>query len=287
MAADEGRLELDDTLNALGEVPKRLGLHATAYDQDARPRDGSRYADDAQANQGDAARQELLGVGVWRARNALRLSEDVALALSRALKPPPSVFASHAMTRSSIEAAGAVLWLMDDGVDAETRIRRVVAIRRRDLRGQVGFSRAGSSEPLGEEAKEIQRAAVDWAERELSTFEAKVSGLRLKALSAPNFERLAAGRLEESYNWEIFSSVAHGNPHAMDAIWKMFHNSNPEVAGSAFMNLVTTAVQAHSMAVWAFVNYLHGGDPEALRGSLERLYDDVHMSEETRAFFRL
>jgi hypothetical protein len=232
---------------------------------------------------------ELVKTAYSQSMLLLEIGGDQLTALVKMFTDPVETIAPWASVRALLEASALASWLLDENIDAFTRVERSLGLRFEELTEQRKCLRSANSP----DADKVLRRIADLISRaELLGYSPIVDrkGRKIGAgIKMPPMTELIRSVLDEEVMYRLLSAVAHAHFWAIHQL--SFQRVSPGPAGfqamqkspnpTGMMYLSLGALRAFSRAVWKMCLYC-GWDRRLLDAVLTRAFDAIGATPHVR-----
>jgi hypothetical protein len=246
--AIDGTSILQGLNRCLDELHQQTGAFIQSYQH--RPAASSAAAKEQQA----FAKPELITSVHSQGIVRIEVAADHMIALGRAITEPVLVFPAWVCVRALLEASASAAWLLDPGIDADTRVRRSYSLRFEGLIQQKKIAHIqGDAKVVADIVKRVDELA---AEATSLGFKARQDKQGANIGIDPQFPgptELVKDVLGENILYRIASGVAHSHDYAITQLGYKLDDSRRVDHPGAVGNEV--AVTKHMSFEQMFVLY--------------------------------
>lgn len=250
----------------------------------------------ASSEEASFIRPESVRTAQSQAYMLLEVSADQMTALIKTITEPVETIAPYTCVRSLLESAALAAWLLDPGIDTQTRVQRSLAFRYEGLDQQVKFGRLTNA---GDVVK--VEARIDLVEQEaIAMGFSPVLDRRGKRIGIaqvmPSATDLIGKMLNEEPMYRLLSAFAHGHSWAMQQLsfrvvpgqpvkhspaGVRLHTVEKNASPVGMAYLILLAAKAFARPVWYQSRYF-GWRSEHLESILDSSFDKLRAASHLR-----
>lgn len=173
---------------------------------------------------------------------------------AKILVQPIEITAAWTCIRSMLESSALAAWLLDPGIDAHARARRVFALR---YEGMEQYKKLGRAMKAPEAEIAAQEARIDAVENDAKALGfARVENSKKKRIGIgeqmPTATDLIRDVLGEEKMYRMLSGVAHGHHWASRQLCYVESTENDEQIGGTFAKAFKKAISVDKVALLNF-----------------------------------
>jgi hypothetical protein len=265
-----------ELLDALPLLRSELSAHVDSLGTE--PQAGSVGYDELEM--ASPSEQTALQFGRLFAQQSLVSAGQSLIALARGLEPPTPEYGTWSVTRTVLDSASLVCWLLDAGIGRHERALRSLAVHAADLEAECQFltSLLSHRRVSGAfaDALDVNRAK----RHELAVLAADLGGTT--CVPEPT-ERAAL--LGAEFEHQMCSSILDGRPWALLHATAFQAGHEIDRASSILTTQVQLTASWYGRAVWSYVSWMSPETLDELESSLEFGFDSLALSDDPAARF--
>lgn len=265
-----------ELLDALPLLRSELSAHVDSLGAEPQPESPGYY----DLNSASASEQTALQFGRLFAQQSLVSAGHSLIALARGLEPPTPEYGTWSVSRTVLNSASLVCWLLDPGIGRRERAQRSLALHAADLEAECQFLTSLLSHRRGAAGFTDALDANRVRRQELAALTADLGGT---AMVPDATER--AGLLGAEFEYLMCSSILDGRPWALLHATAFRAGNDIDRASSILTTQVQFTANWYARAVWSYVCWMSPDTLDELESSLEFGFDSLVLPDDLAARF--